>query len=144
MYACQSVGPSDVCLSESFCLSDACQSVSFFCQMYACQPVCLSDVCLSVCVSVRCMPVSLCVCQMYMSLLFQVKTENPPLLFCLLISSFLSSVSIKPMTTMLVFLWCVCVCVGGWSVCGCVCVCGSGMLICFVSALGSHEMGRHK
>ena len=36
------------------------------------------------------------------------------------------------------------VCVGGWSVCGCVCVCGSGMLICFVSALGSHEMGRHK
>ena len=32
---------------------------------------------------------------------------------------------------------CVCVCV-------CVCVCGSGMLICFVSALGSHEMGRHK
>ena len=24
-----------------------------------------------------------------------------------------------------------------------VCVCGSGMLICFVSALGSHEMGRH-
>ena len=24
------------------------------------------------------------------------------------------------------------------------CVCGSGMLICFVSALGSHEMGRHK
>ena len=40
--------------------------------------------------------------------------------------------------------WGVCVCVGGWSVCGCVCVCGSGMLICFVSALGSHEMGRHK
>ena len=36
------------------------------------------------------------------------------------------------------------VCVGGWSVCGCVCVCGCGMLICFVSALGSHEMGRHK
>ncbi len=33
---------------------------------------------------------------------------------------------------------------GGWGVCGCVCVCGSGMLICFVSALGSHEMGRHK
>ena len=25
-----------------------------------------------------------------------------------------------------------------------VCVCGCGMLICFVSALGSHEMGRHK
>ena len=47
---------------------------------------------------------------------------------------------------MLVFLRCVCVCVcvGGWSVCGCVCVCGSGMLICFVSALGSHEMGSHK
>ena len=43
---------------------------------------------------------------------------------------------------MLVFLRCVCVC--GWGVCGCVCVCGSGMLICFVSALGSHEMGRHK
>ena len=33
---------------------------------------------------------------------------------------------------------CVCVFVVG------VCVCGSGMLICFVSALGSHEMGRHK
>ena len=39
-----------------------------------------------------------------------------------------------------------CVCVGGdvWGVCGCVCVCGSGMLICFISALGSHEMGHHK
>ena len=62
------------------------------------------------------------------------------------------------MTTMLVFLRCVCVgvcvcvcvCVhvgvgvGVWGVYGCVCVCGSGMLICFVSALGSHEMGRHK
>ena len=45
---------------------------------------------------------------------------------------------------MLVFLRCVCVCVGGWGVCGGVCVCGSGMLICFVSALGAHEMGRHK
>ena len=33
------------------------------------------------------------------SLFFQAKTENPPLLFCLLISRFLSSVSIKPMTT---------------------------------------------
>ena len=50
---------------------------------------------------------------------------------------------------MLVFLRCVCVCV---YVCGCgcvgvfvgLCVCGCGMLICFVSALGSHEMGRHK
>ena len=43
---------------------------------------------------------------------------------------------------------CVCVCVRArvcvWGVCGGVCVCGSGMLICFVSALGSHEMGRHK
>ena len=77
------------------------------------------------------------------TLLFQVKTENPPLLFCLLISSFLSSVSIKPTTTMLVF-FAVCVCVCGWGVCGCVGVCGSGMLICFVSTLGSHEMGRHK
>ena len=60
------------------------------------------------------------------TLLFQVKTENPPLLFCLLISSFLSSVYIKPMTTMLVFLQCVCVCVCGCvhvgvgGVCGCV------------------------
>ena len=44
------------------------------------------------------------------------------------------------MTTMLVFLRCVRV---GGGVCGCVCVCGSGMLICFVSALGSHEMERH-
>ena len=40
---------------------------------------------------------------------------------------------------------CVCVCA-----CGCagvfvgVFVCGCGMLFCFVSALGSHEMGRHK
>ena len=75
----------------------------------------------------------------HVTLLFQVKTENPPLLFYLLISRFLSSVSIKPMTTMLMFLRCV-----GGGVCGCVCVCGSGMLICFVSALGSHEMGRHK
>ena len=37
---------------------------------------------------------------------------------------------------------CVCVCVGGVFVD--VCVCGCGMLICFVSALGSHEMGSHK
>ena len=37
-----------------------------------------------------------------------------------------------------------CVRVGVWGVCGCVCVCGCGMLICFVSALGSHEMGHHK
>ena len=41
---------------------------------------------------------------------------------------------------MLVFLRCVWVWVGGVFV-G---VCGSGMLICFVSALGSHEKGRHK
>ena len=32
----------------------------------------------------------------------------------------------------------------GMCVPACVCVCGSGMLICFVSAQGSHEMGRHK
>ena len=42
---------------------------------------------------------------------------------------------------------CVCVCVrvrvGVWG-CLWVCACGCGMLICFVSALGSHEMGRHK
>ena len=37
-----------------------------------------------------------------------------------------------------------------FAVCGCVgvfvgvCVCGCGMLICFVNALGSQEMGRHK
>ena len=48
---------------------------------------------------------------------------------------------------MLVFLQSVCVCV---HVCVCggvfmgVWVCGCGMLICFVSALGSHEMGCHK
>ena len=49
---------------------------------------------------------------------------------CLLIYHFLSSVSIKPMTTMLVFLqgWCVCVCECvcvsvSVSVCVCVCVC---------------------
>ena len=104
----------------------------------------------------------------HVTLLFHVKTENPPLLFCLLIFRFLSSVSIKSVSTMLVFLRgvcmyvcvfvcvcvCVCVCVrarararvgvGVWSVCVCVCVCVCGMLICFVSALGSHEMGRHK
>ena len=58
----------------------------------------------------------------HITLLFQVKTENPPLLFCLLISSFLSSVSIKPMTTMLVFLRCLCVWVGGVFVGVCACV----------------------
>ena len=46
------------------------------------------------------------------------------------------------MTTMLVFAVFVCVCGGG--VCGRVCVCGCGMLICFVSALGSHKMGCHE
>ena len=56
----------------------------------------------------------------HVTLLIQIKTENPPLLFCLLISHFLSSVSIKPMTTMLVFLRCVW-CVGG-GVGGCLCV----------------------
>ena len=55
---------------------------------------------------------------------------------------------------MLVFLWCMCVCVcvyvcvhvfaGVLGVCACVCMCVCSMLICFVSALGSHEMGRHK
>ena len=44
---------------------------------------------------------------------------------------------------MLVFLRCVCVCVHVGVFVG-VRVCGCGMLICFVSALGSHEMGRHK
>ena len=47
----------------------------------------------------------------HVTLLFQVKTENLPLLFCLLIYHFLFSVSIKPMTSMLMFLRCVCVCV---------------------------------
>ena len=37
----------------------------------------------------------------------------------------------------------VCVGVGVWLFVG-VFVCGCGMLICFVSALGSNEMGRHK
>ena len=65
----------------------------------------------------------------HVTLLLQVKTENPPLLFCLLIYHFLSSVSIKPMTTMLVFLRCVYVCAlvcgcGGVCVCVCACVCG--------------------
>ena len=49
---------------------------------------------------------TLFLCQASHVTLFQVKTENPPLLFCLLIYHFLSSVSIKPMTTMLVFLRC--------------------------------------
>ena len=40
--------------------------------------------------------------------------------FCLLIYHFLNYVSIKPMTTMLVFLRCVCVC--GWVECLWVCV----------------------
>ena len=62
----------------------------------------------------------------HVNLLFQVKTENPPLLFCVLIYHFLSSVSMKPMTTMLVFLraGCVCVCVYEY-VCVCVCVCAA-------------------
>ena len=59
----------------------------------------------------------------HITLLFQVKTENPSLLSCLLIYHFLSSVSIKPMSTVIVFFFavcvCVCVCV---SVCVCVCV----------------------
>ena len=55
----------------------------------------------------------------HVTLLFQVKIENSPLLFCLLISHFLSSVSIKPMTTMLVFLRGVC----GDGVGGCLCTC---------------------
>ena len=54
----------------------------------------------------------------------------------LLIYHFLSSVSIKPTTTMLVFLRCVCW--GGVCVCVCVCV---ACLSAFVSAPGSHEMG---
>ena len=45
-----------------------------------------------------------------------------PVLFCLLICHFLSSASIKPMTTMLLVLWCVCVCVCV-CVCACACVC---------------------
>ena len=49
-----------------------------------------------------------------------VSTPGLAELFCLLISRFLSSVSIKPMTTMLVFLRRVCVCV--WVVCLWVCV----------------------
>ena len=83
----------------------------------------------------------------HVTLLFQVKTENPPLLFCLLIYHFLSSVSIKPMTTMLVFLRacarvcvyvfvCVCVCVCG-GVCVCVCVrFETSVLICFCKRPG--------
>ena len=38
---------------------------------------------------------------------------------------------------------CVCAC-GAVGVFVGVCVCGCGVLICFVSTLGSHEMGRHK
>ena len=63
---------------------------------------------------------------------------------------FLSSVSIKPMTTMFVFLqvwvWVLrrlCVCVGGW-VGGNVCILKWMCLSAFVSALGSHEVGHHK
>ena len=50
---------------------------------------------------------------------------HPPLLFCVMMYHFLSSVSIRPMATVLAvlgrifFLRCVCVCV-------CVCVCGGG------------------
>ena len=66
---------------------------------------------LSVCRTCH-LELSFFLCQAFhVTLLFQVKTENPPLLFCLLISRFLSSVSIKPMTTMLVFLRGVCMCV---------------------------------
>ena len=84
----------------------------------------------------------------HITLLFQVKTKNPPLLICLLIYHFLYSVSIKPMTAKLVILRGVCVRVGGY-VCVCVCVrrvCISKWmcLSAFISALGCHEMGRHK
>ena len=56
----------------------------------------------------------------HVTLLFQVKTENSPLLFSLLIYHFFLLFSIKHMTTMLVFFAvCVCMCV---FVCVCVCV----------------------
>ena len=65
----------------------------------------------------------------HITLLFQVKTEDPPLLVCLLISRFLSSVSIKPMTTMLAFfeVWVCWVFVG---VCACVGVACLSYLLC--------------
>ena len=66
----------------------------------------------------------------HVTLLFQVKTENPPLLFCVLIYHFLSSVSMKPMTTMLVFLRCVCVCVWMCGVFVGLCVCVACYLLC--------------
>ena len=79
----------------------------------------------------------------HVTLLFQFKTENPPLLFCPLIYRFLSSVSIKPKTSMLVFfagcVW-VRVCVGGG-----LCVFWSeSAYLRSASNLGSHEIGRHK
>ena len=94
----------------------------------------------------------------HFTLLFQVKTENPTssLLPTDLSFSFFS-VSIKPMTTMLVFSRCVCVhveclcmCVcARMCVCACVCICVACVRyeMCFsasVRALGSHEMGHHK
>ena len=66
----------------------------------------------------------------HFTLLFQVKTENLPLLFCLMIYHFLSSVPIKPLTSMLAYLQCACMCV---CVCVCVhvCVCVVCVCVCF-------------
>ena len=74
---------------------------------------------------------SLFLCQVcHVTLLFQVKTENPPLLPTDFSLSFLF-----PSNPWLLCLFFFGVLVDVW-------VCG--MVICFVSALGSHEMGRHK
>ena len=60
--------------------------------------------------------------------LFSLKSKRKTHVFCLLIYHFLSPVAIKPMTSMLVFLWCVCVCLCMWF-----CVC-----MCVVSAVACH------
>ena len=63
------------------------------------------------------------------TLFLQVKAENPPLLFCILICRFLSSHSTKPSLAMHVFVVCVCVCV-----CVCVRACVSECVSACVSA----------
>ena len=131
--------------SAVFCFSPECEFVWFASLTVVWWPR-LSDMFGRFLVQSRVIVCVVLLCQAcHVTLLFQVKTENPPLLFCLLIYNFLSSGSIKPMTTILVFLRggrgvyvCVHVCV--WHVCVLKWMC----LSAFVSTLGSHEMGRYK
>ena len=90
--------------------------------------------------------------------LFSLKSKRKTHVFCLLIYHFLSPVAIKPMTSMLVFLWCDCVCgfvcACVWCqrlhaictcvlacvyvcvcVCVCVCMCVLGVFVCVCASV---------